>query len=100
MQCWENRFPWNGRRHLGDSGNGGTTLEFLSPFLWRAPPLEIQQENRDFFPDHAGKGSLPSSEEEETGLLWMWAGFSCFLSSGDGYVGELLELRQGCEGPF
>ena len=20
--------------HLGDSGNGGTTLEFLSPFLW------------------------------------------------------------------
>ena len=32
-QCRENRFPWNGLRHLGDSGNGGTTLEFLSPFL-------------------------------------------------------------------
>ena len=30
----ENRFPWNGLRHLGDSGNGGTTLEFHSPFLW------------------------------------------------------------------
>ena len=28
-----NRFPWNGLRHLGDSGNGGTTLESLSPFL-------------------------------------------------------------------
>ena len=28
------------------------------------------------------------------GLLWMWPGLSCFLSSGDGYVGELLELRQ------
>ena len=27
--------------HLGDSGNGGTTLEFLSPFLRRAPPLEM-----------------------------------------------------------
>ena len=24
-------------------------------------------------------------------------GLSCFLSSGDGYVGELLELQQGCE---
>ena len=24
-QCRENRFPWNGLRHLGDSGNGGTT---------------------------------------------------------------------------
>ena len=30
----------------------------------------------------------------------MWAGLSCFLSSGDGYVGELLELQHGCEGPF
>ena len=30
----------------------------------------------------------------------MWVGLSCFLSSGDGYVGELLELQQGCEGPF
>ena len=30
----------------------------------------------------------------------MCAGLSSFLSSGDGYVGELLELQQGCEGPF
>ena len=30
----------------------------------------------------------------------MWAGRSCFLSSGDGYVGEILELQQGCEGPL
>ena len=30
----------------------------------------------------------------------MWAGLSCFLSGGVGYVGELLELQQGCEGPF
>ena len=60
-QCRENRFPWKGLRHLGDSGNGGTTLEFLSPFLWRAPPLEMRRERREFFPDHAGKGSLLSS---------------------------------------
>ena len=39
----------------------GTTLEFLSPFLWRAPPLEMRRERREFFPDHAGKGSLLSS---------------------------------------
>ena len=78
----------------------GRTLEFLSPFLWRAPPLEMRRERREFFPDHAGKVSLLSSKEAEMGLLWMWAGLSCFLSSGDGYVGELLELQQGCEGPF
>ena len=49
---------------------------------------------------HTEKGYLVSSYEGEMGLLWMWAGLSCFLSSGDGYVGELLELQQGCEGPF
>ena len=42
--------------------DGGTTLEFLSPFLWRAPPLEMRRrERREFFPEHAGKGSLLSS---------------------------------------
>ena len=60
----------------------------------------MRRERREFFPDHAGKGSLLSSEEAETGLLWMWAGLSCFLSAGVGYVGELLELQQECEGPF
>ena len=58
------------------------------------------RERREFFPDLEGKGSVQSSYEAETGLLWMWAGLSCFLSSGDGYVGEFLELQQGCEGPF
>ena len=77
----ENSFPWNGLKHLGDSGNGGTTLEFLSPFLWRAPPLEMRKIRREFFPDHEGKGSLLSSYEAETGLFWLWAGLSCFLSS-------------------
>ena len=45
----------NGLRQLGHSGNGGQTLEFLSTFLWRAPPLEMRRERREFFPDHAGK---------------------------------------------
>ena len=83
-----------------DSGNGGKTREFLSPFLWRAPLFEMRRERREFIPDHTGKGSLLSSQEAETGLLWMWAGLSCFLSSADGYVGELLELQQRREGPF
>ena len=75
-------------------------LEFLSPFLWRAPPLEMRRKRQEFFPHHAGKGSHLFSKEAEMGLLWMWAGLSCFLSSGDGYVGELLQLQQGSEGPF
>ena len=60
----------------------------------------MQWEGREFFPEHTGKGYLTAWYEAETELLWMWAGLSCFLSSGDGYVGELLEWQQGCEGPF
>ena len=52
-----------------DNGNGGTTLNFLSPFLWRAPPLEMRGERREFFPDEAGKGSHISSYEAERGSL-------------------------------
>ena len=57
----------------------------------------MRGEGREFFPDHAGKGSLLWIYQAETGLLWMWVGLSCFLSSGDGYVGDLPELQQGCE---
>ena len=56
-----------GRRHLVDSGNGVTTLEFLSPFLWRATPLEMRRQRREFFPDHAGKGSLLSRRRRKRG---------------------------------
>ena len=45
----------------GVSGSGGTTLEFLSPCMWKAPPLEMRWVRRKFFPEHAGKGSLRSS---------------------------------------
>ena len=42
----------------GELWECGRTLEFLSPFLWRAPPLEMRRKRREIFPDHAGKGSL------------------------------------------
>ena len=90
----------NGLRHLGHSGNGGTNLDFLSPFLCRAPPLEMRREHRKFFPDHAEKGSLLPNYEAETGLLWMWAGLSCFLSGGVGYVGNFLSCSKGVKDPL
>ena len=41
----------------GVSGNVGTTLEFLSPFLWRAPPLEVRRERGTSFTTTQGKDS-------------------------------------------
>ena len=75
----ENMILWKGLRHLGDSWNGGTTMEFLSPFVWRAPPLEMGRECPEFFPDKAAKEFLVSIYEAKTRLLWMWPGPSCFL---------------------
>ena len=49
----------------------GMTLEFISPFLWRAPPLEMRRERRELLTEQEGKGSRLSSWEAETGLLWM-----------------------------
>ena len=53
--------PGTSGTRSGGLGNGGRTLEFLSPFLWRAPPLEMRREGPEFFPDHAGKGPLLSN---------------------------------------
>ena len=69
-------------------------------FVVQSASSEVRREPREFFPDQAAKGALISSYEAETGLLWKCAGPSCFLSRGDWYAGELLELQQGCEGPF
>ena len=59
----------------------------------------MRRERREFFPDQAEKGSLLSSLEAETGLLWMWARLSCFLSSGDGYVGNYLSCSKVVKDP-
>ena len=49
------------------SGNGDTTLEFPSPFLWRAPPLEMRRERRDSFPNTQGKYHSTRSRRPKRG---------------------------------
>ena len=34
------------------------------------------------------------------GLLWMWAGLSCFLWSGDGMWGKFLSCSKGVKDPL
>ena len=49
----------------------GTTLEFLSPFLWRAPPLEMRRERGEFFP--------PTQEKDSSSRAWRrkWGSSVC-----------------------
>ena len=60
----------------------------------------MRQERREFFPDHAGKGTRLSSKEAETGLLWMWTGLSFFILSGVGYAGNFLSCSKGVKDPL
>ena len=77
----------------------GTTLESFSPFLWRAPPLEMRREAGNSFPTTQER--IPPLElGGGNGAPLDVGGTFVLLLSGDGYVGELLELQQGCEGPF
>ena len=96
----ENRFPWNGLRHLEDSGNGGTTLDFLWPFLWRAPPLEMRRERREFFPDHAGKGSLLSSYEVEMDSCGCGRDSRASSRVETGMSGNFLSCSKGVKDPL
>ena len=52
------------------------------------------------FPTKQGKGPSSLDEEGKQSSSLVVAGPSVFLSSGDRYVGTLLELHQGCQGPF
>ena len=84
---------------MGDLGNGGTTLEFLSPFLWRAPPLEMD----------GNAGNLSPPRRETIPLLELGGGNRAPMDVGGTLVlplewrrvrRDLLELQQGCEGPL
>ena len=33
-------------------------VDFLSTFLWRAPPLEMRRERREFFPERVDKTAI------------------------------------------
>ena len=51
----------------GGHWDGGTTLEFLSPFLCRAPALEMRQERRESLPSTQGKDPSSRARKRKRG---------------------------------
>ena len=84
----------------GDSGNGGTTLEFLLLFLWRAPPLEMRWERREFFPDHQRK------DQSSRAMRWKQGSSGCERDSSSssrvetGMSGNFLSCSKGVKDPL
>ena len=95
-----NRFPWNGRRYLGDFGNGGTTLEFLSYFLWTGSPLEMGRERREFFPDHAGKDPSSRARRRKRGSSGCGRDSRASSRVETGMSGNFLSCSQGVRDPL
>ena len=87
-------------RNFGDFWNGSTT-----PGVPLDVPVESTSslhatEKPGILSRQSMEGTLISSYEEETGFLLMLAGQLVSISVKVGNVGEILELQEGCEGPF
>ena len=95
-----NRFPWNGLRHPGDSGNGGMTLEFLSPFLWRAPPVEMQRDRREFFPTTLGKDPSSRARRRKRGSFGCGRDSRASSQVETGMSGNFLSCSKGVKDPL
>ena len=99
-QCRENRFPWNGLRHLGDSGNVGRTLEFLSPFLWRAPPLEMRPNSGNSFPTTQGKDPSSRARRQKRGSSGCGQNSRVSSRVETGMSGNFLNCSKGVKDPL
>ena len=99
-QCRENSFPWKGLRYLGDSGNGGSTLEFLSLFLWRVPPLEMGRESREFFHNFAGKDPSSRARRRKRGSSGCGRDSRASSRVETGMSGNFLSCSKGVKDPL
>ena len=99
-QCRENWFPWNGLRHLGDSGTGGTTLEFLSPFDGERLLLRCDGNAGNSFPTTQGKD--PSSRTRSRKRVSSGCGRDSRASSRQetGMSGNFLSCSKGVKDPL
>ena len=96
----ENRFPWNGGRHLGDSGNGGTTLEFLSPFLWRALLLGCDGNAGNTFQNTQGNDPSSQARRRKRGSSGCGRDLRASSRVEMGMSGNFLSCSKGVKDPL
>ena len=76
------------------------TLEFLSPFLWKAPPLDMRQERREFFPTTQGKDPSSRTRMRKRGSS-VCGRDSCASSRVEtGMSGNFLSCSKGVKDPL
>ena len=84
----------------GVSGNVGTTLEFLSPFLWRAPPLEVRRERRNSFTTTQGKDPSSRARRRKRGSSGCGRDSRASSQVETGMSGNFLSSSKGVKDPL
>ena len=82
------------------AGNGGTTLQFLSPFLWRAPHLEMRRERREFFPTTQGKDPSSRARRRKPGSSGCGRDSRASSRVETGMSGNFLSCSKGVKDPL
>ena len=84
----------------GVSGNVGTTLEFLSPFLWRAPPLEVRRERGNSFTTTQGKDPSSRARRRKRGSSGCGRDSRASSRVETGMSGNFLSSSKGVKDPL
>ena len=94
------RFPWNGLRHLGESGKGGTTLEFSCLSCGERLLLRWDGNAGNSFPTTQGKD--PSSRARRRKRGSSGCGRASRVSSRveSGMSGNFLSCSKGVKDPL
>ena len=75
-------------------------LEFLSPLLFRAPPLEMRQERREFFQDTQGKDPSSRATRRKHGSSECGLGSRASSRVETGMSGNFLSCSKGVKDPL
>ena len=75
-------------------------LEFLSPLLFRAPPLEMRGERREFFPDTQGKDPFSRARRRKHGSSESGLDSRASSRVETGVSGNFLSCSKGVKDPF
>ena len=78
----------------------GLRLEFLSPFLWRAPPLEMGRERRESFPTRQGKDSSSRTRRRKRGSSECGRDSRASSRVDTGMSGTFLSCSKGVKDPL
>ena len=84
----------------GGLWEGGATLEFLSPFLWRVPPLEMRQNAGNSFPTTQRKEPVSRARRRKRGSSGSGRDSRASFRVETGMSGNFLSCSQGVKDPL